>query len=703
MMVALRSEATEREIIGKDILFVCDTSGSMAGEKMEHARQALRAWVERPNPDDTFNILRFSTDVEQLAETSLRLGREPRPRARFVNGFEASGGTAIAPALSQALAVPARRGAPRMVVFSPTGCRRWARPTSTPIIQQARERNTANAQVFVFGLGDDVNTTFPRPPRPAEPRRRRLTPARAPSSRPCSPASTTGSLLPGPRRPAPRCAAPTPTTFTPATSARSTAAASSWSPAATAPRRRARRAHRHGRQRRRAAVFDWPVALPPERPTTPSSRVWATRKTGYLLDEIRLHENPELRESVVSLPAASASSPRTPATSSPSPAPCRPSTARDEEAGPAPRAAQLQRRAGLPRAPAAVRARRGRGDAPPHHPRPQRRRPAEPRPRGAAPAAPSAAPGRARGPPAPTTSALSSRSAAPSEPAVLAPAAGNFARPARPVMPERAHPVDGPLRSPPAAPRADALGRRHGRGRPPRRHAPPPELREAETVNAGAGGALRGWPRACPPRQRLDGGRDHRLAPRAPHPLARAATSRSCACAPSCASCSPRAPAALPPRRPARDRRRRRADRRPGQRDRGLPPLTESAARPSQHNPPPDRNVPHRRTVMNRLAPALAASPRRFPVRRRGPRHRDLRLVARRRGGDAARDPAAARGGREPAPPPIVVRTVPLPVVTTTTTVITPTPGPPTRRRTRSPRSTATRARRCSSARVTAG
>ena len=59
MMVAPRSEVTEREIIGKDILFVCDTSGSMAGEKMDNARQALRAWIERLNPDDTFNILQI--------------------------------------------------------------------------------------------------------------------------------------------------------------------------------------------------------------------------------------------------------------------------------------------------------------------------------------------------------------------------------------------------------------------------------------------------------------------------------------------------------------------------------------------------------------------------------------------------------------------------------------------------------------------
>ncbi|MEZ4411052.1 MAG: VIT domain-containing protein [Polyangiales bacterium] len=161
MLMAPRSEATEREVIGKDVLFVCDTSGSMAGEKMEHAREALRAWIQRLNPDDTFNILRFSTDVESLAESSLSASPENRARAlRFVSGFEAGGGTAIMPALQQALAVPPRRGAPRIVVFLTDGMPTIGETNTTTIIQRAAQQNAGRAQIFAFGLGDDVNTTF---------------------------------------------------------------------------------------------------------------------------------------------------------------------------------------------------------------------------------------------------------------------------------------------------------------------------------------------------------------------------------------------------------------------------------------------------------------------------------------------------------------------------------------------------------------
>ncbi|MFO0603257.1 MAG: VIT domain-containing protein [Polyangiales bacterium] len=304
MMVAPRSEATEREIIGKDILFVCDTSGSMAGEKMEHARQALRAWVERLNPDDTFNILRFSTDVEQLAETSLSASAENRARAlRFVNGFEASGGTAIAPALSQALAVPARRGAPRMVVFLTDGMPTVGETNVNAIIQQARERNTANAQVFVFGLGDDVNTTFLD--LLAQQNRGAADYARS--------GAELSTLLTGFYN---RIAFPV---LADLRLALRGADAYDVYPRDLGTLYRGGQLVVTGRYRTpgdvRVAltatvanaaeprVFDWPVALPArEADNAFIPRVWATRKTGYLLDEIRLHgENPELRESVVSL------------------------------------------------------------------------------------------------------------------------------------------------------------------------------------------------------------------------------------------------------------------------------------------------------------------------------------------------------------------------------------------------------------------
>ncbi|MDB4928576.1 MAG: Inter-alpha-trypsin inhibitor domain protein, partial [Myxococcaceae bacterium] len=304
MMLAPRSESTEREVIGKDILFVCDTSGSMAGEKMTNARLALRAWVNRLNPDDTFNVLRFSTDVETFSESSINASPENRARAlRFIDGFEASGGTAIAPALTQALDVPVRRGAPRTIVFLTDGMPTVGETNTTAIIRAAAERNAGRAQIFAFGLGDDVNTTFLD--LLAQQNRGSADYARS--------GAEMATLLEGFYN---RIAFPMLADLRLAlrgadafdvyprdlgtlyrggqlvvtgryrTAGNATVALTATVASQEAPR-----------------TFEWPVAMAAHEPANDFiPRVWATRKVGYLLDEIRLRgENPEIRESVIQL------------------------------------------------------------------------------------------------------------------------------------------------------------------------------------------------------------------------------------------------------------------------------------------------------------------------------------------------------------------------------------------------------------------
>jgi Ca-activated chloride channel family protein len=67
--VLLASPGTEirgTKVIAKDVVFVLDTSGSMAGAKLEQAKKALLFCVENLNKDDRFDVLRFATEVEPL-------------------------------------------------------------------------------------------------------------------------------------------------------------------------------------------------------------------------------------------------------------------------------------------------------------------------------------------------------------------------------------------------------------------------------------------------------------------------------------------------------------------------------------------------------------------------------------------------------------------------------------------------------------
>ena len=149
--------------VPKDVCFVIDTSGSMAGGKLEQAKKALAFCVENLNDNDRFEVLRFSTEVEPLFGEVLTASPENRKRAMdFLKGLKPLGSTAIDDALRKALALfPARvAGAARTptIIFLTDG-----RPTigvtdENSIFKNVKEQNAGQTRIFCFGIGTDVNT-----------------------------------------------------------------------------------------------------------------------------------------------------------------------------------------------------------------------------------------------------------------------------------------------------------------------------------------------------------------------------------------------------------------------------------------------------------------------------------------------------------------------------------------------------------------
>jgi Ca-activated chloride channel family protein len=162
-MISPRTELSEAQIAAEEVIFVMDTSGSMAGDKLQRAQAALDYMLGRLRPTDYFQVVRFSTDVETLFDTghSVQASPDHIARARRFGGhFVASGGTAIAPALTEAMRThPPAGSLPRMVVFLTDGM-----PTVGQTDPATITRNVTTlaggARLFVFGVGDDVNTTF---------------------------------------------------------------------------------------------------------------------------------------------------------------------------------------------------------------------------------------------------------------------------------------------------------------------------------------------------------------------------------------------------------------------------------------------------------------------------------------------------------------------------------------------------------------
>lgn len=150
----------EKKVVPKDVAFVLDTSGSMAGKKLEQAKQALRFCVENLNPVDRFEILRFSTEVEPLFHRLVEASRANRDQAgEFINGLKTIGGTAIDDALKQALALrPAdTTERPFLVIFLTDGLPTVGVTDPDQIVAAVRQ-NAGHTRVFCFGIGHDVNT-----------------------------------------------------------------------------------------------------------------------------------------------------------------------------------------------------------------------------------------------------------------------------------------------------------------------------------------------------------------------------------------------------------------------------------------------------------------------------------------------------------------------------------------------------------------
>lgn len=146
-------------VIPKDVVFVLDTSGSMAGAKLEQARRALLFCVESLNERDRFEVIRFATDTEPLFRELTEVSTESRSRARgFIQDLRARGGTAIDEALRSALDLRPATDRPLMVIFLTDGLPTIGVTSEDQIVANVKKANTGNTRVFCFGIGHDVNT-----------------------------------------------------------------------------------------------------------------------------------------------------------------------------------------------------------------------------------------------------------------------------------------------------------------------------------------------------------------------------------------------------------------------------------------------------------------------------------------------------------------------------------------------------------------
>jgi Ca-activated chloride channel family protein len=158
-------DVKEKHLVLKDVAFVLDTSGSMAGAKLEQAKKALKFCVENLNDGDRFEILRFSTEVEPLFDTLVDATKANRAKAEdFIKDLKPIGGTAIDDALKKALSLstqhstPDTSSRPFVIIFLTDGRPTIGTTDEDQIVAGVKKRGEGHTRVFCFGIGTDVNT-----------------------------------------------------------------------------------------------------------------------------------------------------------------------------------------------------------------------------------------------------------------------------------------------------------------------------------------------------------------------------------------------------------------------------------------------------------------------------------------------------------------------------------------------------------------
>ncbi len=138
----------------RDVTFVIDNSGSMAGPSMRQAKAGLLAGLARLTPRDRFNVIRFDHTWEALHPDTVRATPQAvRDAERFVAALEASGGTEMLAPLQAALRDPnPEDGRVRQIVFLTDGA-----VGNEDRIFAAINAGLGRSRLFMIGIGSAPN------------------------------------------------------------------------------------------------------------------------------------------------------------------------------------------------------------------------------------------------------------------------------------------------------------------------------------------------------------------------------------------------------------------------------------------------------------------------------------------------------------------------------------------------------------------
>lgn len=142
----------------REVIFVLDTSGSMEGQSIIQAKQALTYAIEQLTHNDYFNVIEFNSDAQALWHSARPADAASKASAiAFVRGLQADGGTEMRKALELALYDNDYQNQQqvRQILFITDG----SVGNEAQLMQQI-EHSLGRSRLFPIGIGSAPNSYF---------------------------------------------------------------------------------------------------------------------------------------------------------------------------------------------------------------------------------------------------------------------------------------------------------------------------------------------------------------------------------------------------------------------------------------------------------------------------------------------------------------------------------------------------------------
>jgi Ca-activated chloride channel family protein len=158
VMIVPPLETYVRRALPRELIYVIDTSGSMAGQSITQAKAALRDALGQLTSADRFNVIEFNSTTSSLYGAPMPLTAATYAEALdYVDALEADGGTEMEPAIEMALGQPATSGYLRHVIFLTD-----AGVANETALFTAIEQRLGTARLYTVGIGAAPNSYFMR-------------------------------------------------------------------------------------------------------------------------------------------------------------------------------------------------------------------------------------------------------------------------------------------------------------------------------------------------------------------------------------------------------------------------------------------------------------------------------------------------------------------------------------------------------------